>query len=97
MSESIFEEALRVVNTDRRKDYGDIKQSLDRTKALWANYLGIDDFKVADFIHLMILLKVSRAHFGLKRDNYVDICGYVLLMEKYYFGEENETEDTSNN
>lgn len=82
--ESIFDEARRIVEGDRREDYGDVNMSLERITNLWSTYLGFYNLTVSDFIHMMILLKVSRASTSMKRDNYVDICGYVLLLEKYY-------------
>lgn len=73
---SIIDEAQELVNGDRQKDYGDIKESFNRIAALWSAYTGttIDALDVAK---MMILLKVSRAKHNNHRDSYVDIVGYV--------------------
>lgn len=77
----ITEEAIALVEGQRNKDYGDMKESFSRIGALWSAYLGkhVDYLDVAK---MMILLKVSRAKHNNHRDSYVDIVGYVACIDK---------------
>ena len=78
---NIAEEAKKIIDGQRQKDYGDMNESFGRIAGLWSSYLGfeIDKFDVAK---MMILLKVSRAKHNNHRDSYVDIVGYVECIEK---------------
>ena len=78
---SITEEAVNIVNGDRKQDYGDIHDSFSRIAALWSGYLNCDIDK-CDVAKMMILLKVSRAKNNNHRDSYVDIVGYVECIDK---------------
>lgn len=78
---SITEEAIKLVNGDRRKDYGDMKDSFCRIGALWSGYLGVH-VDYLDVAKMMILLKVSRAKNNNHRDSYVDIVGYVECIDQ---------------
>lgn len=80
MSETILEEAERIVGGDRRKDYGDVRESFLRIADMWSAYLGYQ-ITVSDVAHMMILLKVSRNRHALKRDNLTDVCGYSRCLE----------------
>lgn len=78
---SMTQEAQQLVNGDRKKDYGDMKESFMRIAGLWSAYLGVhvDQFDVAK---MMILLKVSRAKHNNHRDSYVDVVGYIECIDK---------------
>lgn len=78
---SIAKEAQELVNGQRRKDYGDMKESFKRIAKLWSAYTGaqIDEFDVAK---MMMLLKISRAKHNNHRDSYVDIVGYVECVDQ---------------
>lgn len=82
---NIAEEAKKIVDGQRQKDYGDMNESFSRIAGLWSSYLGfeIDKFDVGK---MMILLKVSRAKHNNHRDSYVDIVGYVECIEKLLTG-----------
>lgn len=80
MSETILQEAERIVGGDRRKDYGDVRESFLRIADMWSGYLG-HQITVSDVAHMMILMKVSRNAKKFKRDNLVDICGYARCAE----------------
>lgn len=81
-AESIAEEALRVVNGDRAREYGAASEnSLPRTAKMWSAYLG-REVSGRDVANLMQLLKLAREAHAPKRDNHVDIVGYGLLAEQ---------------
>ncbi|HEX4044673.1 MAG TPA: DUF6378 domain-containing protein [Gammaproteobacteria bacterium] len=76
----MLQEAQKIVNGQRREDYGDIEASFCRVARLWSAYLdfGIDKYDVAK---MMILLKVSRAKDNNHRDSFVDIAGYIECID----------------
>ena len=86
MTESILQEADRIINGARRDDYGPAKESFIDIAGRWTLELGsklnepLDSY---DVVHLMVQLKLSRAKNGYHRDSYVDIGGYVGLTEKF--------------
>lgn len=78
---SITEEAQKLVNGDRQKDYGDMQESFNRIAGLWSAYLGVG-VNALDVAKMMILLKVSRAKNNNHRDSYIDIVGYVECADQ---------------
>ncbi|SKU71409.1 Uncharacterised protein [Mycobacteroides abscessus subsp. massiliense] len=80
-SESILQEAERIIHGQRAADYGDARTSFERTAAMWSAYLGAE-LGALDVANLMILLKVSRTKGGFHRDSYVDIGGYAGLTDQ---------------
>lgn len=81
MTETILQEAERIINGDRQGSYGPPEQSLKDIADLWGAYLG-KEISPQDVANLMILLKVSRSKRGFHRDSFVDIAGYAGLTEK---------------
>lgn len=85
MSESILEEAQRIVNGPRAKDYGPARENHQRIADLWNAYLNVRTELVApeDVAVMMILLKIARfMENGYHRDTVVDIAGYAGVLEK---------------
>jgi hypothetical protein len=85
MSETILQEAERIINGERRADYGPVEDSFLDIAARWTQELKdklTEDITPFDVVHLMVQLKLSRAKNGYHRDSYVDIGGYVGLTEK---------------
>lgn len=81
MSESILQEAERIINGDRQDTYGPPSESLGRIAVLWGAYLE-REMSANEVANLLILMKVSRSKNGYHRDSYVDIAGYAGLTEK---------------
>lgn len=79
--ESILQEAERIVNGDRDKDYGSVKENFGKIAQMWSAITGasITERQVG---WMMIVLKAARDTHKEKRDNLVDAVGYVLCMEK---------------
>lgn len=85
MTESILQEAERIINGPRRDDYGPVEESFEDIAKRWTQELGsklASPLTSYDVVHLMVQLKLSRAKNGYHRDSYVDICGYAGLTEK---------------
>lgn len=85
MSESILEEAQRLIHGQRNKDYGHPRDNITHTAELFSAYLGIE-VSALDVTMLMVLLKMSRLHIGgvYHRDSIVDIAGYAGVAERVY-------------
>lgn len=82
MSESVLEEGLRIVRNSRKSQYGHPRDNLRHTAELWAAYLGVPVTN-EDVSMMMVLLKISRQKIGeRKRDNLVDMAGYVQTIEE---------------
>jgi hypothetical protein len=75
-AEDVLEEALRLTTGDRQNSYGPPTQDFARTAAMWAVIL--ECAVTAKQVALcMIALKISRATWAKKRDNWTDIAGYA--------------------
>ncbi|AVO22369.1 hypothetical protein PBI_SMEAGOL_55 [Mycobacterium phage Smeagol] len=84
VTESILEEAQRLIHGPRNKNYGHPRENFADISALFSAYLGrpITDLDVAN---LMILVKVARVKgTGYHRDSYTDIAGYAGCAERIY-------------
>ncbi|QGJ90203.1 hypothetical protein PBI_SHEAKEIRA_55 [Mycobacterium phage SheaKeira] len=84
MSESILEEAQRLIHGERNKNYGHPRDNFSDIAALFSGYLErpISDIDVAN---LMILVKVARVKdAGYHRDSFTDIAGYAGCVERIY-------------
>lgn len=79
-AESVLQEAERIINGDRRADYGAAEESFDQIARLWSVVLGIEVDREQVAL-CMIMLKISRYLHGSQRDSVVDLCGYAGLLE----------------
>ena len=83
-SESVLQEAERLINGDRQQAYGSAAESFERIAAFWHAYLkhklkDTEHIKPKDVAAMMILMKVSRSVTSSKRDNWVDAAAYAEL------------------
>ncbi len=78
-TESICEEADRLVSTDRQAHYGHPREDFQRTAAMWEPLLGLPPGAISPetVAYCMIALKLSRLTHRYKRDSAVDIAGYA--------------------
>lgn len=83
LSETILEEAQRLVYGDRQASYGHPIDDFKRTAAMWTGMLGdrlTGPLGPEDVALMMILVKVSRECHKPKRDNVTDIAGYAATL-----------------
>jgi hypothetical protein len=83
---SILEEAHEITSGERRRDYGHPSNGHSTTAQLWSTYISQRvGFAVPldhiDVCMLNILQKISRHAVVRKRDNLVDIVGYIRNIE----------------
>lgn len=86
--ESVLQEAQKIIYGDREKTYGRPDLNLTRIAALWDTYLqekylgNISTITSEDVCWMMTLMKCARQMNESKRDNLVDACGYIALIER---------------
>tara|TARA_Y100001973_G_C5201560_1_gene338125 strand:- start:2641 stop:2904 length:264 start_codon:yes stop_codon:yes gene_type:complete len=76
--EKILQEAERLINGDRAKDYGDAYVNHKRIADIWSVVFG-HEVTVKQVYLCMIALKLARLVHEDKEDSWVDICGYAGL------------------
>jgi hypothetical protein len=83
-TETICQEADRLVSGDRQRDYGHPLDAFIKTAAVWTAILGDKLTKpiTAEEASLCLVgLKVVRETNTPKRDNRVDIAGYAKVLD----------------
>ncbi len=80
-SETVLQEAQRLVYGDRGAAYGHPLDDYTRTAALWSPILGVP-VTAEQAILCMIQVKISRECHAPKRDNRVDIGGYSECLDR---------------
>lgn len=80
VTETILEEAQRLVYGDRNAAYGDPFDDFSKTAALWSVILAapVTPEQVA---LCMVAVKMSRLLHGYKRDSVVDLAGYAATLQ----------------
>ena len=81
-SESIFEEAQRLVNGDRQWAYDHPLDNCKRIGEIWATILELDKPLEPEKVALMMIgLKIARQIHRSTRDNLVDMMGYTACIQ----------------
>ena len=84
MTESILQEAQRLIHGERNKNYGHPRENFSDIAALFAAYLG-REISPIDVANLMVLVKIARVKgTGYHRDSFTDIAGYAGCVERIY-------------
>jgi len=76
-TETILEEAQRLVHGNRGADYGHPIDDYTRTGRMWGALLGIGDIDPRTCCLMMASVKLSREVNKHKRDNLTDLAGYA--------------------
>lgn len=88
MTESITDEAVRIVGGDRNDDYGPPSVDLDNIGRCWgatlANHFGTPYQTIPAHVValLMIQLKCVRAAHRYTHDSLVDVVGYAICADQ---------------
>ena len=78
--DEILQEAERMINGPRAKDYGDAYLNHERIAKMWKVLLG-HDVTVEQVYMCMIAVKLSRLmETPTHEDSAIDICGYGALL-----------------
>ena len=82
MTETILEEAQRIVHADREAVYAHPSEDYARVARLWSAFLGVE-IRPDQAAICMALVKVARlAHTPAHRDSLVDLAGYAEVAAR---------------
>lgn len=90
---SVLQEAHELIHGVREDQYGHPKKNLQAIADMWEMYLhhkySIENFVITpeDICQMMVLLKMCRSMSGEKRDDPVDMAGYIGLIGRVRYGE----------
>lgn len=79
--ESILQEAQRIVNGDRQADYSDPVANFEHIARITSAILN-KEVTAEECCIVMIAVKHAREQFKHKRDNLVDLAGYVEILNR---------------
>jgi hypothetical protein len=79
--ESILQEADRILNGDRDADYGDPVENFKRISRIASAILN-KDITDEECCVVMLAVKLARENYRHKRDNLVDLAGYVEILNR---------------
>ena len=79
--ESILSEAERIVNGDRQADYSDPVENFKHISAI-ASSISKENLSPTTCAIVMIAVKLARENYKHKRDNLVDLAGYVEILNR---------------
>lgn len=85
---SILSEAERIVNGDRQADYSDPVANFKHISEI-ASAISKEELSPTTCCIVMIAVKLARENYKHKRDNLVDLAGYVEILNRI---KENEVE-----
>jgi hypothetical protein len=98
-SSDILDEAHKIIYGDREETYGDPGVNLRRIANFWNSYLinkgmADDSFEITseDVAMMMVLLKIARQQHQYKADNLVDAAGYLALVERIHYTDDQGTD-----
>ncbi len=80
-TESILSEAERIVNGDRQADYSDPVENFKHISSI-ASAISKKCLSPTDCAIVMIAVKLARENYKHKRDNLVDLAGYVEILHR---------------
>lgn len=87
-TESTLSEAERIVNGDRQADYSDPVANFKHISEI-ASAISKEELSPTTCCIVMIAVKLARENYKHKRDNLVDLAGYVEILHRI---KENEVE-----
>ena len=87
-TKEFLSEAIRLVGTDREKDYGDKVENHKNIARLWSAYLEVP-IEAHDVAIMMALLKIARTKLGaVSKDTYIDMSAYSAIAGEIKFRED---------
>lgn len=78
---TFFDEADRLVNTERQSDYGDPSINLQRIAAVVSTVLN-REISAQEIALIFLAVKLCREGANHKRDNLLDIACYAELIDR---------------
>lgn len=87
LSNNVLIEANKIIHGRAQDDYGNVKRSHTNIARQWTKYLYMkygsnSAIDAEDVCYMMMLVKMIRDIHKPKRDNLVDACGYIALIQE---------------
>ena len=89
----LFTEASNIINGERQDQYGNTEESFVLISDLWTHYIHsiskaghkffgeMPCLENRDVAFMLVLLKIAREMHQHKRDNLIDIAGYLGILD----------------
>ena len=85
--EKLYTDASNTINGERQDMYGAPEDSFEFIGFLWGKYLGMGKLRASDVAFMMVQYKLARQMNQDKRDNLVDMAGYLGILDDIQGGE----------
>lgn len=95
MEKNILQRAHDIVferSEEKARQYGEFQEGMEQTARI-ASELSRKEITTFDAYNVLIALKLSRASWNYKQDNYLDLVAYVASLDKYL---KSKNENTTN-
>jgi len=83
--QSILQQAHEIVferNEEKERMYGDFIEGMEQTARI-ASEMSRKEITTQDAYNVLIALKLSRASWNYKQDNYLDALAYMASLDQY--------------
>ena len=83
--QSILQQAHEIVferNEEKERQYGDFIEGMEQTAKI-ATEMSRKEITTHDVYNVLIALKLSRASWNYKQDNYLDALAYMASLDQY--------------
>ncbi len=83
--QSILQQAHEIVferNEEKERQYGDFIEGMEQTARI-ATEMSRKEITTHDVYNVLIALKLSRASWNYKEDNYLDALAYMASLNQY--------------
>ena len=83
--QSILQQAHEIVferNEEKERQYGDFIEGMEQTSRI-ASEMSRKEITTHDVYNVLIALKLSRASWNYKEDNYLDALAYMASLNQY--------------
>jgi len=94
---SILQQAHDIVferNEEKERMYGEFIEGMEQSARI-ASELSRKEITTFDMYNCMIALKLSRASWNYKEDNYLDLVSYVASLNQYKKQQNKEKNETN--
>lgn len=84
-SKTILQEANDIVferAAEKERQYGEFIEGMEQTARI-ASEMSRKEITTHDAYNVLIALKLSRASWNYKKDNYLDVLAYIASLDQY--------------
>lgn len=88
-NEIVFERA-----EEKQRQYGEFIEGMEQTARI-ASEMSRKSISTVDVYNVLIALKLSRASWNYKEDNYLDALSYMASLDQYFKTKQNTKDETN--